>query len=76
MCLAIPSEVKEIDRDDNTAIVDTMGARTKASLDLLDEEIRSGDYVLLHVGFAIKKIDEEEALETIKLFEEMLEKTK
>ncbi|MFN3870366.1 MAG: HypC/HybG/HupF family hydrogenase formation chaperone [Aquificaceae bacterium] len=72
MCLAIPSKVVEI-RKDNTALVETFGARRLVSLELLQEEVRVGDYVLVHVGFAIQKLDEDYALESLKLFEEMLE---
>lgn len=53
MCLAIPSKIVEI-LDNNIAIVDTMGVRRKASLELLNPKPKVGDYVLLHVGFAIE----------------------
>lgn len=69
MCLAIPSKVIQIDND--FAIVDTMGTKRKISLQLLNDDIEIGDYVLVHVGFAIEKLSEEEALETLKLFEEI-----
>lgn len=71
MCLAIPSKVVEI-LDNNIAIVDTMGVKRKASLELLNPKPRVGDYVLLHVGFAIEILSEEDALESLKLFEEAL----
>ncbi|GAB6077763.1 HypC/HybG/HupF family hydrogenase formation chaperone [Hydrogenobaculum acidophilum] len=72
MCLAIPSKIVEI-LDNNIAIVDTMGVRRKASLELLNPKPSVGDYVLLHVGFAIEVLSEEDALESLKLFEEALE---
>lgn len=48
-----------------------MGTKRKISLQLLNDDIEIGDYVLVHVGFAIEKLSEEEALETLKLFEEI-----
>ncbi|MGC8677096.1 MAG: HypC/HybG/HupF family hydrogenase formation chaperone [Hydrogenobaculum sp.] len=71
MCLAIPSKIVEI-LDNNIAIVDTMGVRRKTSLELLNPKPKVGDYVLLHVGFAIEVLSEEDALESLKLFEEAL----
>ncbi len=72
MCLSIPSRVVEIDAD-NMATVDTMGVRRKVTLDLIGEEVLVGDYVLIHVGFAMSKISQEEAEESIKTYEEIVE---
>jgi len=72
MCLAIPSQIEKIN-EDNTAIVNTMGVRRLVSLELLGEPIEEGDWVLIHVGFAISKLNEEEALKALELFEEILE---
>ncbi len=72
MCLAIPSMVVEV-LEGNRAVVDTMGTRRIISLDLMQEPVEVGDYVLVHVGFAISKLSREEALESLRLFEEMLE---
>lgn len=72
MCLAIPSQIEKIN-EDNTAIVNTMGVRRLVSLELLGEPIKEGDWVLIHVGFAISKLNEEEALKALELFEEILE---
>jgi hydrogenase expression/formation protein HypC len=71
MCLAIPSQIEKIN-EDNTAIVNTMGVRRLVSLELLGEPVKEGDWVLIHVGFAISKLNEEEALKTLELFEEIL----
>lgn len=60
MCLSIPSKVVEID-ENNMAIVDTMGVRRQVTLDLIDEKVEVGEYVLIHVGFALNKISQEEA---------------
>ncbi len=75
MCLSIPSKVVEIDTESNVAIVDTMGVKRKAGLELVEqEEIKVGDYVLIHIGFVMNKIDEEDALESLKVYNEILEK--
>ncbi len=75
MCLSIPSKVVEIDKELNVATVDTMGVQRKASLDLMQEdEVEIGDYVLLHIGFIMNKIDEEDALVSIETYKEIIEK--
>ncbi|MDA8158918.1 MAG: HypC/HybG/HupF family hydrogenase formation chaperone [Deltaproteobacteria bacterium] len=70
MCLAIPSKVIEIN-DDNTVIVDTMGSKRLVSTMLLEESARIGDYLLIHVGYAMQKINEKEAMESLNLFREI-----
>lgn len=67
MCLAIPSKIVNIQND--MAMVDVDGVKRETSL-LLLEDARVGDYVIVHAGFAIKKIDESAALETIGLLKE------
>ena len=75
MCLAIPGQVIEIvDSENRLALVDVAGVRRNVNVSLLDEEGQSaqpGDWVLIHVGFAISKVDEEEALATRRLLERM-----
>ncbi len=71
MCLSIPSKIIEI-LPDNYAIVDTMGVKRKVSLDLMPEPVDIGDYVLIHVGYAMTKMREEDALESIKVYEEII----
>lgn len=71
MCLSIPSKIIAID-DDNVATVETMGVSRNVSLDLMDDDVVIGDYVLIHVGFAMGKIDEADALESLKLYEEII----
>lgn len=74
MCLSIPSRVTKIDKQTNTATVDTMGVSRDASLDLMEEgSIQIGDYVLLHIGFIMNKIDEEDALASLESYKEILE---
>lgn len=70
MCLSIPSRVISI--NGNKAIVSVGGAEYEASLQLV-EDIEVNDFVLLHTGFAIQKISEEDALETYKLLRELSE---
>ncbi|QQW80864.1 HypC/HybG/HupF family hydrogenase formation chaperone [Helicobacter pylori] len=72
MCLAIPSKVIAI--NDNVAILETLGVQREASLDLMGESVKVGDYVLLHIGYVMSKIDEKEALESIALYQEMIAK--
>ncbi len=72
MCLAIPMQVMKI--EENTAHCAAKGVERDVSLFLLqDESIVVGDYVLIHVGYAIQKISEEEALSTWELLDQMLE---
>ena len=68
MCLSIPARIMSI--DGTMAEVSAGGAIFKAGLHVI-ENAEVGDYILLHAGFAIQKINEKEAAETIKLFEEM-----
>jgi hydrogenase expression/formation protein HypC len=65
MCLAIPSKIIEI-KDNQTATVDVEGARRVISLMLVDDP-QIGDYVIVHAGFAIHKIDETAAMESLQL---------
>jgi hydrogenase expression/formation protein HypC len=75
MCLSIPSKVVKIDKEKNSVIVDTMGVTREAGLDLMQEDdVKIGDYVLIHIGFVMNKIDEEDALESLKVYNEILEK--
>ena len=67
MCLAIPSKIIEI--DDQKAVIDVDGVRRECSL-LMLEDPRIGDYVIVHAGFAIHKIDETAAMETLSLLQE------
>jgi hydrogenase expression/formation protein HypC len=69
MCLAIPVRVVEL-REGDQAMVDVGGVRKEISLVLVDG-IAVGDYVILHVGFAIQKLDAEEAEKTLALFAEL-----
>ena len=70
MCLAIPGEVIAIDGNEGT--VDFGGVSQKVRIDLISD-LNIGDYVIVHTGFAIEKMDKEDALETLKLWEELAE---
>jgi hydrogenase expression/formation protein HypC len=71
VCLAIPGKIVEVDKKEEHAIVDYGdGTKRKANITLVDVKI--GDYVLVHAGFAIQVLDEKEAKETLNLFREML----
>ncbi|GAA7166664.1 HypC/HybG/HupF family hydrogenase formation chaperone [Helicobacter pylori] len=72
MCLAIPSKVIAI--NNSVALLETLGVQREASLDLMGESVKVGDYVLLHIGYVMSKIDEKEALESIALYQEMIAK--
>ena len=67
MCLAIPSKITKI--ENNMAVIDVDGVRRECSL-LLVEDAQVGEYVIVHAGFAISKIDEAAALETLALLKE------
>lgn len=66
MCLAIPVQIKEI-IDENTAVAEISGLKKTISTALL-EDVKVGDYVILHVGYALQKIDPEEAQKTLGSF--------
>ena len=69
MCLAIPARVVEL-LPDEMAVVELSGVRKDISLAMV-EEVAAGDYVIVHVGFALSKLDADEAEKTLALFAEM-----
>jgi hydrogenase expression/formation protein HypC len=75
VCLAIPGQVVEVvDEARRLARVDVAGVRRNVNIGLLDQEgvgVRPGDWVLIHVGFALSKVDEEEATATLRLLQRM-----
>ncbi len=73
MCLAIPGKIVEIvDEDNSIAKVDVGGVKRNINIGMLGkEEARVGDYVLIHVGFAMSKVDEQEAEETLRVLKEI-----
>jgi hydrogenase expression/formation protein HypC len=73
MCLAIPGRIVEfVDEENQVAKVEVGGVRRNVNLGLLDrDELALGDYVLVHVGFAMSKVDEREAEKTLELLREL-----
>lgn len=71
MCLAYPYRIVKV-RDEWTAIAEVRGVKTEIALHLLPEDVKEGDWVLVHVGFAIKKLSEEEAQESLRYWDEIL----
>ena len=69
MCLALPAQITQIDPATNMATVSIDGVKVEVSLALVDD-VQVGDYVLVHVGYALNKIDEDEAIKTLALFAE------
>lgn len=69
MCLGVPGRILEI--DGSNAVVDFWGVRRRVSLDVVDEPVAVGDHVLVHVGFAIRRIAPEDLAETLAFFEAM-----
>ena len=70
MCLAIPARIVEIDPATDMAVVDMGGVRKEISLSLV-EDVAVDDYVIVHVGYALSKLDPEEAAKTLALFAEL-----
>jgi hydrogenase expression/formation protein HypC len=70
MCLGVPGLVVEL--DELTAVVDFWGVRRRVRLDLVDEPVAVGDYVLNHVGFAIRRIPPEDVQTTLEMYEQLL----
>ncbi|MCD5411445.1 HypC/HybG/HupF family hydrogenase formation chaperone [Thermodesulfovibrionales bacterium] len=71
MCFAVPARVVKI--NNLIATIDAHGARKDISLLLLSEEVKMGDYVLVHAGFAIQKVDEDAAKDALNLLREIAE---
>jgi len=63
MCIAFPGKIISI-QDDRVAVIDISGTRREVYLDLIDEDVTVGDYVISHAGYALHKVDEETARES------------
>ncbi len=74
MCLGVPGKV--LATDGSVATVDFFGVQKEIRLDIVDQPVSVGDYVLNHVGFAIRRIPEEEIGETLALYEQILQEAK
>jgi hydrogenase expression/formation protein HypC len=73
MCLGVPGKVVELNAEENWAVIETFGVKNKIYTPLIEEELILGDYLMVHAGYAIGKIDVEEADRTLKLLEEFAE---
>jgi len=71
MCLGVPGRVVEV--DDLIAVVDFWGVKRRVRLDIVDQPVAPGDYVLNHVGFAIRRIPPEDIAATLNLYEQLLQ---
>lgn len=72
MCLAIPAQISELEGDGGGATVDIMGVRRKVNLQLLqDDPPKIGDWVLIHVGFAMSRISDEQAAEQLEMLRQL-----
>ena len=74
MCLAIPSKVVTVHQDEQAVTVDTMGVKRKVSSHLIADPLEIGDYVLIHIGFVMNKIDKADAMESLALYQEIVSK--
>lgn len=72
MCIGFPGKIITID-ENNYALIDIGGTKREVCLDIIDEQVGLGDYVLCHAGYAIHKVDEAEAQEKLALLKELLE---
>jgi hydrogenase expression/formation protein HypC len=72
MCIAFPGKILSIN-ENRSAVIDIGGVQQEVSLDIMDEEVGPGVYVLCHAGFAIHRVDEAQAIETIDLLKKIIE---
>lgn len=73
MCLALPAQITQI-LDDDRALINLGGITKEISVALLDE-VAEGDYVIIHVGYALTRLNEQEAQKTLSLFAQMMKDT-
>jgi len=72
MCIAFPVKIISIN-EDNIAVIDISGTRREVCLDIVDEDVAIGDYVISHAGYAIHKLDEQTARENLELLRQLME---
>lgn len=73
MCLSIPSQVVRLHPDEQSVTVETMGVKRKVSSHLMSESLAIGDYVLIHIGFVMNKIDQADAEQSLALYQEIVQ---
>jgi hydrogenase expression/formation protein HypC len=71
MCIAFPGKILSID-ENNYAVIDIGGTQRDACLDIIDEEVGIGDYVICHAGFALHKVDEQAAQEKLEFLQHLI----
>jgi len=72
MCLGIPGKVVTVNQAESWAVVESFGVQKKVDIALVDEEVAPGDYLMVHAGYAIGKINLQDAQSTLELWEEIL----
>jgi len=72
MCIGFPGEILSIIDNGQYAVIDISGTRRELCLDIVDEEVGVGDFVLCHAGFAIHRVDREEAEERLDVLREII----
>jgi hydrogenase expression/formation protein HypC len=72
MCIAFPGKIISINKN-NVAVIDISGTKCEVCLDIVDEDVAIGDYVISHAGYVIHKIDEQTALENLELLRQIME---
>lgn len=72
MCIAFPGKIISVD-ENNYALIDISGTRREVCLDIIDEDVVPGDYVISHAGYAIHKIDPEKAREKLQFLQELID---
>ncbi|MCK5681531.1 HypC/HybG/HupF family hydrogenase formation chaperone [bacterium] len=73
MCISFPGRIIAVKDDNHIAVIEIGGSEREVALDLLDEPVTDGDYLLCHAGFAIHKIDAEEAKKSLELLQEIID---
>ncbi|WP_076540941.1 HypC/HybG/HupF family hydrogenase formation chaperone [Shewanella sp. UCD-KL21] len=73
MCLSVPSQITAI-HDDTSVTVDTLGVKRRVSSHLMTEPLKVGEFVLIHIGFVMNKIDTEDAKLSLELYKEIVDK--
>ncbi|MCG9739031.1 HypC/HybG/HupF family hydrogenase formation chaperone [Shewanella insulae] len=74
MCLSIPSRIVELHPEEQAVTVETLGVKRKVSSHLMDEPLALDDYVLIHIGFVMNKIDKADAKQSLALYQEIVAK--
>jgi len=72
MCLGIPGKVVAVNQAEGWAMVESFGVQKKVGIALVDEDVAPGDYLMVHAGYAIGKINLQDAQSTLELWEEIL----